>query len=146
MSVDDSSRTGAGRPETRDHVLSASLSHRWASSGMASRSGPYDIVARVFSSSCTRASPAGASRTPCRALAFHDITEAYLTLFRRHIDRSSDRQIRNCPGLGVTAAGASGAEPNGPDSGGRLPRYLARWNEPTGQFVTGGPAGVASGS
>jgi hypothetical protein len=81
MSVEESSSTGAGRPATRDQVVNASDSHRWASSGSASRSGPYDIVARVLSSSCTSASPAGASRTPCRALAFHDISKAYLTLF-----------------------------------------------------------------
>src|SRR4030095_1355218 len=61
---------------------------------MASRSGPYDIVARVFRSSCTRASPAGASRTPCRALAFHDIAEGYLILFHNHIHPTPDRRRR----------------------------------------------------
>ena len=43
--------------------------------------GGTDIVARVLISSCRSARPAGASRTPCRALAFHDIAEAYLILF-----------------------------------------------------------------
>src|SRR3712207_6421440 len=50
------------------------------------------MVARVFTRSCRRARPAGASRTPCRALAFHDIGADYLILFRARIHRLPDRQ------------------------------------------------------
>src|SRR5687767_7171251 len=48
------------------------------------------MVPRVFTRSCRRARPAGASRTPCRALAFHDIGEEYLILFHANIHRSPD--------------------------------------------------------